>query len=182
MFTKPGAARRLSSTIHKLHARRVVHSISSTTLVLIINKAPSSSNFQLSKRTPAYLRFFREIHNSSNLNCWTSHSRQDQMTHRYTAWHAIARLLGDIVLILRTSRTYLDGRPRRENYNGARSDVRASCLEREIGETHTADAFCPAANDNCSAASTGTVLPIYVVCSLGGDIDHLFAESRPASS
>lgn len=104
------------------------------------------------------------------------------MAHRYTAWHAIARLLEDIVLILRTSRADLDAQLRHESYIGASSDFRASSSEREIGEKHTADAFCPAANDNCSAASTGPVPPIYVVCSLGGDIDLLFAESRPASS
>jgi hypothetical protein len=82
------------------------------------------------------------------------------MTHRYTAWHAIARLLDDIVLILRTSRTDLYAQRPHESYIGASSGFRASYSEREIGEKHTADAFCPVANDNCSAGSTGTVLPI----------------------
>ena len=110
------------------------------------------------------------------------------MTHGYTAWHAIARLLDDIALILRTLRTDRDAPPRHTSESApmadfrAGSDFRAGASEREVGEKHTADAFCPTANDNCSAASAGNVLSIYVECSLGCDIDLSFAGNRPASS
>jgi hypothetical protein len=107
------------------------------------------------------------------------------MTHGYTAWHAIARLLDDIALILRTLRTDRDAPPRHTSESApmadfrAGSDFRAGASEREVGEKHTADAFCPAVNDNRRAASR-TMLPIYAGCSPGCDIDLSFAENRPA--
>jgi hypothetical protein len=113
---------------------------------------------------------------------------QDQMTHGYTAWHAIARLLDDIALIFRALRTDRDAPPRHDTSESAPmpdfragSDFRAWASEREVGEKHTADALCPAANDNRSAACR-TMLPIDVVCSLRCDIDLTFAETRPVSS
>jgi hypothetical protein len=78
------------------------------------------------------------------------------MTHQYTAWHAIIRLLDDIALIIRTMRPGGAGQPRHENLespsmpgSGAGSEFPISSSERQIGGNHAADTCCAAANDNC---------------------------------
>ena len=104
------------------------------------------------------------------------------MTHGYTAWHAIARLLDDIALIVRTLRLDRDAQPCWDIVESAPmpcvragTDFRVSSAEQGINGKHTINTIGLAANDNCGAASVRTMLRIHAVCSLGCEIDLSFA-------
>jgi hypothetical protein len=92
------------------------------------------------------------------------------MTHGYTAWHAIVRLLDDIALVIKALRANPDSQPRHQTVESpptperAGSDFPPRSWEEDIGENHIADLVCPVANDNCSAAS-GPVSLISAACS-----------------